>query len=138
MLEPSLELFGITAAQHDRGQQQLDDRERDAPGDRLIRLGVDVHVPVEAEREAGRRQYGQRDRDGHNQVRHVDEFTAPAGPVPLGISDGTTMLQGYWQIPQGNIWADGSSPQGQALFNAQYAMVYNLGGQNAGYWFGGM
>jgi hypothetical protein len=65
-------------------------------------------------------------------------FTAPAGAVPFGVAGNNTKLQGYWPIAPGNIWADGSSPQGQALFNAQYAMVYNLGGQNAGYWFGGM
>lgn len=65
-------------------------------------------------------------------------FTAPSGSsAPFGVAGagGYTLTNGV-VIPEGNIYADGSSAQGQAIFNAQYDMVYNQGGQNAGYWFG--
>lgn len=59
------------------------------------------------------------------------------GGVPFGVSTGQ-LLQGYWFVPAGNIWADNSTANGQAYFNAQVNMVYNHGGQNAGYWFGSL
>ncbi len=76
----------------------------------------------------------------------TEAFMAAAGattPFGLAPAGGYTLINGT-TVPAGNIWADNGSYYylpttsygGYSMLAAQIDLVYNQGGQNAGYWFG--